>query len=102
MIAVRPVTPSASATALSGGSAEELAELRDRFDRDNLAQLPGFLDPAVCDEMISGIEAADFEDRQHGEIGSEGCMRSNATLAKLVLIANDERLFEAVRQRSRP
>lgn len=96
MIAIRRVTE--SATALNSGSAEELRELRGRFDRDNYVHLPGFLDPGVCEEIVAGIRGADFYEREDEQIASEGCMKPNITLAKLLLIANDERLFEAIRQ----
>jgi 2OG-Fe(II) oxygenase superfamily len=95
MISIRRVSP--TAPAFSSGSSEELADLRARFDREHCVWLPGFLDAGLCEEIVDGIRQADFYEREHGHIGTEGCMEPNAILATLLFIANDHRLFEAIR-----
>lgn len=79
-------------------SQAELGELRERFAQDHCVHLPDFLSGAVRDEILEGVGQARFFERRHGQIGTEGCMEANATLACLVLIANDQRLFHVVRQ----
>jgi hypothetical protein len=94
MISIRRTTE--SKTAISELAADELEELRNSFDRTNCLELPGFLEPDLCDEIVADIKEADW----YGQVtagGAEQCMTSNPALAKLLLMANDERLFEAIR-----
>jgi hypothetical protein len=95
LIAVKTLNPDAPDLRL--GSADELAELREQFDREHCVRLRGLIQPPLLEQIINRVGEATFEDRRHGEIGSEECMQSGTTLAMLLLVANDERLFDAIR-----
>jgi hypothetical protein len=95
MIAVKALNP--NAPDLRIGSAEELAELREHFDREHCVRLRGLIQRALLDQIIGRVEEAKFEERRHGEIGSEESMEGGTTLALLLLVANDKRLFDAIR-----
>jgi len=96
MISVRGLTP--TVPDLSVGDEAEIEALRERFARDHCVRLEGFLDRELRDEIVAGIEGADFYERSHGKIGTEGCMEANPTLTRLLLLANDPRLFELIRR----
>lgn len=95
MISVTKSTPLRPELAL--GSPEELEQLRSEFERKNYVRLPGFLDRELYDQFVPAIGSAEFYERHHGSIGLESCMKVNATLASLLFLVNDERLFEAIR-----
>jgi hypothetical protein len=78
-------------------SEEELALLRDEFERRNCVVLPGLLDPDLADTIASRIERSDFYRLEHKGVGVEACMESNATLAWLLLLVNDTRVRDLVR-----
>jgi hypothetical protein len=88
--------PTGAGTVVSLGTRDELAALYDRFGRDHCVSLPGFFDPHFLNEITPEIERANFYRREHGKIGSEGCMEANATLARLLFGVNDHRLFDAI------
>src|SRR5947209_9359332 len=67
----------ASGAAVSLGSSDEIAVLREAFRRDYCVLLPGFFDAGFTDEISHAIQQAAFYHRQHGKIGSEGCMEAN-------------------------
>jgi len=96
MIGIRGV--GANVPDFRSGSEGELAQLRERFDRDHCVRMDGFLDPELRERIIAGVEEASFYERSHGDIGLEGCMEANSTLATLLLAANDERLFRVIRE----
>jgi hypothetical protein len=96
MIGIRDV--GASASEFSSGSEQELAGLRERFDREHCVRLGGFLEPELFERIVSGVEEASFYERSHGRIGLEGCMEANSTLSTLLLAANDPRLFGVIRE----
>jgi 2OG-Fe(II) oxygenase superfamily len=79
------------------GSAEELAELREHFEREHCVRLRGLIQRPLLEQIIGRVDEATFEERRHGEIGTEECMKGGTTLALLLLVANDERLFDAIR-----
>ena len=95
MIAVKTLNPDAPDLHLA--AAEELAELREQFEREHCVRLRGLVQPPLLEQMINRVGEATFEERLHGEIGSEESMEGGATLAMLLLVANDERLFDAIR-----
>jgi hypothetical protein len=86
----------ASGAAVSLGSSDEIAVLREAFRRDYCVLLPGFFDAGFTDEISHAIQQAAFYHRQHGKIGSEGCMEANPTLARLLFAINDPRVFGAI------
>jgi hypothetical protein len=86
----------AGGAVMSLGTSDELAALRGVFQRDYCVLLPGFFDADFTYEISRGIERATFYHREHGKIGSEGCMEANAALARLLFAVNDRRVFEAI------
>jgi hypothetical protein len=86
----------ATGTVVSLGTSDEVAALHDRFWRNHYVLLPGFFDPGFTDGIAPAIERATFYRREHGKIGSEGCMEANATLTRLLFAVNDPGLFEAI------
>jgi hypothetical protein len=78
-------------------SKDELAQLQDEFQRRHRVMIPRLLDLPLAEEIARRIEAADFYRREHEGIGVEACMDVNATLAWLLLLVNDVRMFAAVR-----
>jgi hypothetical protein len=95
MIAVKTLNPDTPDLRL--GSADDLAALRNQFDREHCVRLRGLIQPPLLEQIINRVGEAAFEERRHGEIGSEECMEGGTTLAMLLLVANDERLFDAIR-----
>ena len=79
------------------GTAEQLPALRTAFDRQGCVRLPDCLDIGVLEEVAAGLATAAFPRRDHGRIGTEGCMEANALLARLLFAANDPGLFAQVR-----
>ena len=75
---------------------DELARLRDEFRRRHCLMIPRLLDPALADEIARLVEGSEFDRREHDGIGVEACMEVNATLAWLLLLANDERMLDVV------
>jgi len=96
MIGIRGVGP--NVPEFSSGSPAELAELRERFEGEHCVRVAGFLQPELFARIVRGVQSASFYERSHGEIGQEGCMEPNSTLATLLLAANDERLFRVIRE----
>src|SRR5690349_13302881 len=91
MIAVNTLNPDAPDLHL--GSARELSEVREQFDVQHCVRLSRFLRPPLLDRIMDRVGEATFDERRHGDIGSEECMQPGTTLALLLLIANDARLF---------
>jgi len=77
-------------------SAAELAELRDEFGKHHCVVLPGLLDRALADGLARRVEQSDFYRLEHEGVGVEACMESNATLAWLLLLVNDNRVRDVV------
>lgn len=86
---------------LSVPSEDELAHLRDEFQRRHCLMIPRLLDLVLAEELARRIEASDFYRREHDGIGVEACMEVNATLAWLLLLVNDVRVVETVRSITR-
>lgn len=78
--------------------AEELADLRARFDRQHYLKLPGLLGPELLDFIQLQIDRGEFYERVHEGIGSnkELCMTSNTAFAALQFLMNDQKLFQEI------
>ena len=83
---------------LSTGSPRERKELRAEFERRNCIRVPGFLAPGLLEEVLDQVSESAFYSRDHGGIGTEECAEAGPALALLLLVANDPRLFELVRE----
>ena len=83
---------------LSGGSPRERQALHAEFERRNCVRLPGFLAPDLLEEVLERVNDSSFYSRDHGDIGTEECAEAGPALALLLLVANDPRLFELVRE----
>src|SRR5690242_20997768 len=69
---------------------DDLQRVQADLRTQHAALLPGFLSPALANELAERIAGADFYRREHAGIGVEACMETNATLAWLLLLVNDE------------
>src|SRR5437660_1554384 len=86
-----------SATVTSDG-ASNLENLRARFSRQNFFLFPSLLEPELLDFIQAQITRGEFYERVHGAIGynKELCMTQNSAFAALLLLMNDEKLFQIV------
>jgi 2-oxoglutarate-Fe(II)-dependent oxygenase superfamily protein len=78
-------------------SPEQVALLRDEFRRRHCLLLPGLLEPDLADRIARAVDGSAFVEREHVGIGTEACMEVNSALAWLLLLVNDERIFDLVR-----
>jgi len=70
--------------------------LREMFERELYVRLPGFFSPEVLSLIEPHISAENFFERV-GE-GRELCMQINGAVAAVLLLVNDEALFELIRR----
>jgi len=70
--------------------------LRQTFERQLYLHLPGFFSPEVLSLIQPHISAENFFERV-GE-GLELCMQLNGGVAAILLLVNDEALFELIRR----
>jgi len=78
--------------------AKNLESLRARFNRQNYFRLPSLVEPELLDFIQVQIARAEFYERVHEGIASnkELCMMQNSAFAALLLLMNDEKLFQIV------
>lgn len=86
-----------SATVTSDGE-NNLESLRARFNRQNYFLFPNLLEPELLDFVQVQIARGEFYERIHEGIGSnkELCMTQNSAFAALLLLMNDEKLFQII------
>ncbi len=79
-------------------SATALDDLRVQFDRQHFFRLPELLEPELLDFVQVRIDRGEFHERVHERIDSnkELCMAGNAAVGALLLLLNDERLFQII------
>lgn len=75
-----------------------VAQLRETFERQSYICLPGLLSPEVLALVEPQINSADFFERvDEGPAATrELCMVVNAGLSTLLLLVNDEKLFQLI------
>lgn len=80
------------------GSTASLDAMRTKFDQENHVRLSDFLELEALDFIQRQIDGAEFYERVHEGIASnkELCMVGNAGFGALLLLVNDEKLFEIV------
>jgi hypothetical protein len=80
------------------GPAMDISALRLKFDQQHYLRFPHFLDPEILGFAQSQIESGRFYQRVHENIGSnkELCMVGNAGFGALLLLVNDEKLFQII------
>jgi len=80
-------------------SAEALGQLRLQFERQHYVRLAQLLEPGLLDFLQAQIDQGKFYERVHAGIKSnkELCMAGNNAFGALLLLMNDEKLFELVR-----
>ena len=80
------------------GSGEALAKLRNQFARQNYLRLPELFEPELLGFIQRQVDRAEFHERVHEGIASnkELCMTGNAGFGALLLLMNDEKLFQIV------
>jgi len=80
------------------GPAMDIDALRLQFDQQHYLRLPDFLDPEILGFAQSQIDSGQFYQRVHEDIGSnkELCMARNAGFGALLLLVNDEKLFQII------
>jgi len=79
-------------------STEALALLRLQFARQHYIRLPELLEPELVDFLQEQIDRGKFYERVHEGIESnkELCMAGNTAFGALLLLMNDEKLFELI------
>jgi len=79
-------------------STEALAQLRLQFERQHYIRLPQLLEPGLLDFLQAQIDQGKFYERVHSGIKSnkELCMAGNTAFGALLLLMNDEKLFELI------
>src|SRR5712692_8137964 len=77
---------------------KNLESLRGRFSQQNYFRFPSLLEPEFLDFVQVQIAQGEFYERVHEGIASnkELCMRQNSAFAALLLLMNDEKLFQTV------
>ncbi len=82
----------------SYASAMDIGALRLQFHQQHYLRFPDFLDPEILAFAQSQIDSGQFYQRVHEDIGSnkELCMVGNAGLGALLLLVNDEKLFQVI------
>jgi len=80
------------------GSKTDRQALRDEFNRHHYLRFPNFVAPDILSFVQREINRGEFYERVHTNIGSnkELCMRGNAGFGALLLLMNDENLFELI------
>ena len=75
-----------------------IAALREAFERQHYLRLPGFLAPEVLALVEPQLSTAEFFERiDDGAAATrELCMNTNSALGALLLLVNDEKLFELI------
>ena len=75
-----------------------VASLRETFERQSYVRLPGFLSPEILSLVEPRISAADFFERiDEGPAATrELCMAINSGLSTLLLLVNDDNLFQLI------
>ena len=78
----------------------DVKSLRAQFDQRHYLQFPQFLAPDTLEFVQSQIDGAEFYERVHDRIASnkELCMTGNAGFGALLLLVNDDKLFELIQQ----
>jgi hypothetical protein len=80
------------------GSMTDRQALRAEFDQNHYLRFPGFVAPDILKFVQQEIDRGEFYERVHTNIGSnkELCMTGNAGFGALLLLMNDENLFELI------
>ena len=80
-------------------SREDIERMRQEFCQKHCIRLPKFLEPSLLQIVQRQIEKAQFYERMHRDLGSEGCMYDNTTPVLLLhLLVNNKTLFQAIEQ----
>ena len=82
----------------SGSPGIDLPTLRAQFDREHYIRFSDFVESEVLDFVQRQIDAGEFYQRVHEGIASnkELCMAGNAGFGALLLLVNDEKLFQII------
>jgi hypothetical protein len=78
------------------GTQEDLASLREKYQRDNYVILPRLFEPALFEELMQRVEAAPFVPRDHDGIALEFCMEDKFTAAMLEFFPNNPSFLRMV------
>ena len=75
-----------------------VASLREKFESQSYVRLPGFLSPEILSLVEPRINAGDFFERidQGAAATRELCMTTNSGLSTLLLLVNDDNLFQLI------
>ena len=81
-------------------SRAEVARLRREFELRHYVRLRRVLDPDLLAFVLRGIEASEFQERTHADIGSnkELCLGKSPVVGLLHVLVNGDDLFAAVRR----
>jgi 2OG-Fe(II) oxygenase superfamily len=79
-------------------SPEKLDVMRRSFQRLHALHLPCFLHAELLKLVQHNLRRARFSEREDEGLARELCMAPNSTLAMLLLVFNDTRLFEVIRR----
>jgi hypothetical protein len=78
----------------------ELDELRSEFERRHCVKLPGLIEPALLERILSEIDQADFFRREHALADAapavELCMEPNTASALLLFLVSGDDFFRAI------
>lgn len=77
-------------------SAQELADLRRQFEKNDFIRLPNLIDSALLQELYSQIEASEWENRAHDGIGVEICLKDSDLVSLINFVFNDQVLFRTI------
>jgi hypothetical protein len=77
---------------------EELASLREKYERDNYVILPRLFEPALFEELLQRVEAAPFVPRDHDGIALEFCMEDKITAAAMEFFPSNPGFLRLVEQ----
>ena len=77
---------------------DALDALRHSFDAAHAIRLPRFFDADLLEIVRQTVRDATFSDREDEGLAREQCMDQNSTLGMLLLILNDQRLFDVIRR----
>jgi hypothetical protein len=80
------------------GPVIDLPALREQFDQEHYIRFSDFVESEILDFIQRQIDAGEFYQRVHEGIGSnkELCMAGNAGFGALLLMMNDEKLFQVI------
>jgi hypothetical protein len=76
----------------------DLAKLRGQFDKTTCVRLPGFLAPALLDDLSAMLGKSSFSAFRHGDIGMEEIAESGTLGAMLMLVLNDPALLAMIEE----